>query len=215
MSKIDTPTLSNAIELQKIRNNTEGFCSRDIKCLFPDLGVKCGFAVTARVRTMQKEKSSSHDGLIELCKALQFSPKPAVVVFEEMTPQKEFSAHCGEVMATIFAKLNVSAVVSDSAVRDLEEVHGLGIGYFAPGSVASHANFRIIDVQVPVTVGGMEISPGDFLHGDLNGLLKVPIERMEELPKLVALVRQREREIIDTIKNNEFSIDYLKEKFTH
>ena len=92
LSKIDTPTLSNAVEMLKIRKNNEGFCNREIKCLFPDLGVNCGFVVTAQVRTMQDHKEPNHYGMIELCEALEAAPEPRVIVFEELSPYKEFCA---------------------------------------------------------------------------------------------------------------------------
>ena len=60
---IDTPTVSNAIEGLKVRNRASGFCDRTLKCLFPDLGIMCGHAVTAQVETMCLEPPVSRGGL--------------------------------------------------------------------------------------------------------------------------------------------------------
>ncbi len=48
LKRISTPTLSNAIELCNVRPRNQGFMSPEIHCLFPDLGIMAGHAVTAR-----------------------------------------------------------------------------------------------------------------------------------------------------------------------
>lgn len=45
---LSTPTVANAIELFEIRPRNQGFMSPEICCLFPDLGVMTGYAVTGR-----------------------------------------------------------------------------------------------------------------------------------------------------------------------
>jgi hypothetical protein len=49
---VDTPTVANAIEVLQVRPRTEGFPSLELRCLFPQLGVMCGYAVTAQVETV-------------------------------------------------------------------------------------------------------------------------------------------------------------------
>jgi hypothetical protein len=49
---VDTPTLANAAETLAIRPNHEGFTPGEIRCLFPELGRLCGYAVTAHVETI-------------------------------------------------------------------------------------------------------------------------------------------------------------------
>ena len=152
---------------------------------------------------------------MELCTACERSPRPTVVVLQEISRHPEFSAHCGEVMATTFQRLGVIGLVSDSAVRDIPEVRGLGFHYFAPGAVASHANFRVSRVQVPVTVCGLQIAPGDLLHGDENGLLKVPPQGREELPRLADEVRNAEQPLLEFVRSDAFTIELLRQRLTH
>lgn len=38
LKKIDTPTVSNAVELLNVRKRSENFAPRQLRCLFPDLG---------------------------------------------------------------------------------------------------------------------------------------------------------------------------------
>ena len=51
LKTVDTPTLANAIELLKVRPKERGFTPVEVRCLFPELGRMCGYAVTAQVET--------------------------------------------------------------------------------------------------------------------------------------------------------------------
>jgi len=137
------------------------------------------------------------------------SPKPAVVAFQEIGPQPDYAAHCGEVMATIFQRLGAVGLVSDCAVRDIPEVRALRFHYFARGAVASHAYFHIVRVGVPIQVCGLVIRPDDLLHGDENGLIVVPKEGFEKLPAAVDAVRARERALMEFVRGPEFNFDGL------
>ena len=48
LRSLSTPTVSNAIELFNLRPRNEGYLSPDVRCLFPELGVMVGHAVTLR-----------------------------------------------------------------------------------------------------------------------------------------------------------------------
>src|SRR5437764_13102708 len=53
LRKLSTPTVSTAIELFNLRPRNHGFMSPPIRCLFPDLGIMAGFAVTPRFAANQ------------------------------------------------------------------------------------------------------------------------------------------------------------------
>ncbi|MFW5893762.1 MAG: RraA family protein [Verrucomicrobiota bacterium] len=218
LTEIDSPTMANAIETLNVRNRFSGFCNRDMKQLTPEMGVLCGYAVTIQAETATAEPCGREEGVdkyLEVCQALQEAPKPAVVVFQEFGSLPEYSAHIGEVLATMFQRFGAIGVVSDSAVRDIREMRQLNFQAFAPGTVASHANFAIRYVQTPVVVCGMTIHPGDLLHGDENGLIKIPVEGREQLPELADKVLRKEKTALDYIKGEEVTLQGIRERLTH
>ena len=85
--------------------------------------------------------------------------------------------------------------------------------YFARGAVASHADFRIVRVGIPIQVCGLAIAPGDILHGDENGLLLVPREGMDRLATEVEAVRTRERALMEFVRGPDFTLEKLRNKF--
>jgi len=212
LKAVDTPTLSNGIELLKLRGRHEGFTPLEIRCLFPELGRMVGYAVTAQVETYTRQEPTDMNKFVDLYDLVAASPKPAVVVLQEIGGHGHYAAHCGEVMATAFTRCGAIGLVSDCGVRDLPEVRALKFHYFARGAVCSHAYFRIVRPGVPVQVAGLVVQPGDLLHGDENGLLLVPRGIETSLPAKVEEVRSRERKLMDYIRGPEFNLKGLRGK---
>lgn len=213
LTSVDTPTLANAIEELNVRPRSDGFAPLDIRCLFPQFGRMCGYAITAQVETVTKMTEVDKALFCDLFAAVDASPKPAVVVMQETGGAPEFAAHCGEVMATIFQRVGAIGIVSDCGVRDIPEVRALGMHYFARGAVASHASFHIVRVNVPVQVAGFVVKPGDILHGDENGLISVPECDIDALIAAVEQVRGRERQLMEYVRHTEFTLAELKQRF--
>lgn len=212
LKTVDTPTLCNAIELLGLRPHEEGFTPLQLRCLFPEFGRMCGYAVTAYVETVTSTEARDNRRFVELYRMVEQSPKPAVVVFQEIGGHGDYAAHAGEVMSTIFQRCGAIGLVSDCGVRDLPEVRALGFHYFARGAVASHANFRIAQVGVPVQVMGLVVRPGDLLHGDENGVALVPRERREELPEMVKRIRDREGELLEFVRGKNFDLSGVEKR---
>jgi 4-hydroxy-4-methyl-2-oxoglutarate aldolase len=210
---VDSPTVSNAIERLRIRPNHTGFAPLELRQFFPEMGRLCGYAVTAQVETVTQMGARVESTFLELFAAVAAALKPGIVVFQEIGAQPEYATHCGEMMATIFQRVGAIGLVTDCGVRDIPEVRALGFQYFARGAVASHANFRIVQVGVPVQVFGLVLQPGDLLHGDENGLVLVPKCRPEELEQAVNEVRSSEGRVLDFVRSAEFSVEKLRGRF--
>lgn len=206
LRSVDSPTIANAIEPFKVRDRCEGFLGGSIRCLSPDLGVMVGYALTV---TMDSRPGpvASREGYWKMWRVLEQAPKPAVMVVQDVSGAPTRCAYFGEVMATMAQRLGAIGIVSDGGVRDLNEVHGMGMHYFAPFAVVSHGNFGIVDVNIPVTLDGQVVKPGDLLHGDVNGVVIVPPELVGPLPAQVEKIRQGEAKNIAFIRGKDWSLD--------
>ena len=210
LRSVDSPTVANAVEAFNLRDRCDGFIGGSIRCLFPDLGVMLGYALTVTMSSVSGPVAS-REGYWRMWQALERAPKPAVIVVQDVSGSPTRCAYFGEVMATIARRLGAEGVVTDGGVRDLAEVRAIGLHYFAPHPVVSHGNFHIVDVGIPVTLDGQLVQPGDLLHGDANGIVAVPTRVLDELPRAVAAVRERERRIMDYVLGPDFSLDGLRE----
>lgn len=215
LNHVDTPTLSNAIERLHVRPRAEGFPSLHLRCLFPELGVMCGYAITAQVETVTTGNRLEEGGFIELFQAIEHSAKPAVVVMQETGGDRDRAAHSGEVMATIFSASGAIGLVSDCAVRDLAAVRKLRFHYFVRGAVSSHAHFRIVRSRVPVEILGMTVHSGDLLHGDENGVIAVPQGHDDDLRLAIDEIVEEERKLMEFVRQTGFTSSLLRNRFLH
>lgn len=208
LRQLSTPTVSNAVELFNVRSRSEGFMSPEVKCLFPELGVMVGYAVTARFAAeLPAERPGSRAAL---WKRILELPEPRVMVMQDMDQPAGVGAYFGEVQSTIHQRLGCIGVVTNGHVRDLDEVRPMGFHYFAGGVCVSHAYVHLIDFGMPVKVGGIVVRTGDLLHADKHGVMTVPIEHARAVPEAAAKVAEREQRIISFCKGNNFSVDELK-----
>jgi len=212
LAAIDSPTLSNAIERCQVRPCTHGYAGHQLRCAFPELGSTVGYAVTCTADSCTEDRVAD-DGLMRLWEALERAPKPAVLVMKDVGPDPARGCHMGEVMATTARALGAIGCVCDSGLRDVMEVRALGgFQYFSPGFVVSHGRATIVDIGVPVEIFGLAIRPGDLLHGDVNGLLTVPDVPTRDLLAHVRSVRDRERELMDFIRQPGFTVEKLRRR---
>lgn len=215
LKTIDTATVANAIELLDLRPRSEGYASLDLKCLFPEFGPMVGYAVTAQVETVTLGAPRTEEAYVELFEAVEASPKPAVVVMQEIGGDRDRATHAGEVMGTIFGRLGAIGLVSDCGVRDLTAVRKLGFHYFARGAVASHAYNRIVRSSVSVEILGVTVRPGDLLHADENGLITIPEAGRDRLPALVDQIMKKERDLLDFVRDHSFTASKMRNRFFH
>jgi len=117
----------------------------------------------------------------------------------------------GEVHATIFGALGCVGCVTDGSVRDFDEVRGMGFHFFAAGPSVSHAYVRVEAIGETVEIGGLEIAPGDLLHADQHGVLKIPPEIATELPAAADRVIETEQALLRWVRSDEFDPDRLAE----
>jgi regulator of RNase E activity RraA len=173
-----------------------------------------GYAVTA-VCDNRPGAVAGRQAFFEWLQAIDAAPKPVVCVFQDVSPDPKTSCYMGEVMATGVQKLGAIGLLTDGGVRDLAEVEALGFHYFAAGAVASHGNFAITKVGLPVRVSGVTIRPGDLVHADRNGALVIPDDTAEGLPGAVEQIRQREQRVLDYAQSPDFNVEALIDIMSH
>jgi 4-hydroxy-4-methyl-2-oxoglutarate aldolase len=101
-----------------------------------------------------------------------------VLVMPEPAPVALF----GDLLATQAQTHGAAAVLVDAAVRDSEELAAMGLPVWARYIRSRGATKDIVgELDVPVTVGGQEIRPGDLIVLDADGATVVAVERAEHV----------------------------------
>jgi len=205
-----TCAISNGIELFNIRRRNEGFMLPEIKCVFPELGPMIGYAVTAIISADSPEgrRVQPPDWWEMILKI----PEPRVVVIHDID-HPVVGSFWGEVNANIHRALGCVGTVTDGSVRDLDEVREVGFHFFSSCVSVSHAYVHLVEIGIPVKVGGLVVKPGDLIMGDKHGVIAIPLEIARDVPRAAQLVEDWERPIIDFCKSKDFTRDGLKERY--
>ncbi|MEO8595904.1 MAG: RraA family protein [Candidatus Solibacter sp.] len=85
-------------------------------------------------------------------------------------------AHWGEIMSTAVQQRGSTGAVVDGGLRDLDFVNAMNFPVFAKFRHAATLAGRwgITESQVVVKIGNTVIAPGDFIFGDVDGVVVVP-----------------------------------------
>ncbi|PZC43822.1 MAG: Regulator of RNase E activity RraA [Chloroflexi bacterium] len=208
---MQTCAVSNAIENLNIRSRTDGFMTPDIKSMFPDMGSMAGFAVTAVIKASTPPSDNMNYSRVEWVDEIFKIPGPRVIVMKYLDHPFVIGSFWGEVQSAIHSSLNCVGVVIDGGVRDLDEMQEMRFNAFASTALASRANVHLVEANIPVTVGGVTVNPGDLLLGDKHGVISIPKDIVKDLPAAIAKVEAGEKEIIDVCKFQDFSPEKLKD----
>jgi 4-hydroxy-4-methyl-2-oxoglutarate aldolase len=213
LQHVDSPTLSKAIEPHDLRDRLTGYAGYRVRCLFPELGVTLGYAVTAQVDRTSPLPRVNSAPLRELAKRVEESPKPVVLVFQDIGARPGYAATFGYFGVALMKRLGAVALVCDTAVKDVDQVRALGFQYFALGSVVSHGYPRIVRMGTPVVVDGLYVEEGDLIHGDANGVLSVPLEIADKLAPEATRLRQLEDEAVRSIDTPDFTLETTLKRY--
>jgi regulator of RNase E activity RraA len=109
------------------------------------------------------------------------------------------AAHLGELSCETAHFLGARGAVIDGGVRDTAFIRKLGFPVFAryhtPRDI--RGRWRMLDFNVPISIGAVSVSPGDYVVGDSDGVVVVPqgvaeevIDRAEAVVATENLVRK-------------------------
>lgn len=200
LRKYDTPTVCNVVELFDHCPRTHFYMDGRIQACYPKLPPMVGYAATATFRSAFAPTAGNvYSGLDQQVASFAEMPGPPVVVFQDLdSPVK--SATFGEVMCTTYKAFGAVGLITSGAARDLDQVEALNFPCFSDGVICAHGYCHILQINVPVHVGGILVQPGVLLHGDRNGVTTIPNEFASEVahacPELVAA----EQIVLDYLK---------------
>jgi len=158
--------------------------------MYPDLGRKAGIAVTCVVGLPDPK----FDRLewADVFRAINKPGLPVILAIKQDMPEniKNKNGLSGGNLTTAFKASGAVGAISDGPSRDIDEIRPKKFQYMLTGVCAGHGDFSIKAVNVPVTICGMDIAPGEIIHMDENGAVKFPREVLlrvlENVKKILA-----------------------------
>ena len=123
----------------------------------------------------------------------------------------------GELWSAGAAKRGCVGAVVDGGIRDTAYIRRAKFPIFHKFTMPGDAvgRFNIVDFDCPVSIGGVRVSPGDYVFGDEDGVVMIPKALTLEVLAKAEAVCAKENKIRDAIEENASLADlYVKfEKF--
>lgn len=140
-------------------------------------------------------KCPSGDNLM-FHKAMDMAQEGDIIVISGVG--KSERSFCGELMMTYAAKKKLGGFVIDGYVRDLEGCQKCEMPIYARG-VQPNGPFKngSGEINVPVSLGGQVVMPGDILIGDLDGVVVIPAKDAEAVLAAGKATLESETRVLD------------------
>ena len=91
--------------------------------------------------------------------------------------------------------------VTNGPSRDVHEIRPMNFQYLTRGVCAGHGPQAVHAVQVPVSISGMDVAPGEIIHMDENGAVKFPADRLEDVVRSAkALLAEEDERVGQVLK---------------
>ncbi|MCP5280179.1 MAG: RraA family protein [Rhodoferax sp.] len=115
--------------------------------------------------------------------------QPQDVVVLACNGPTERIAPWGELLSTAADVRGATGCVTDGLVRDVTQIRAMEFPVFhgGIGPLDTKGRARMVERDVPVECGGVEVIPGDIVFGDVDGVVVIPrAHELEVIDKAIA-----------------------------
>lgn len=198
-----TGNIADAVETV---TGARGWMSADMK---PISDVKIvGRAWTALLRRILKSDDRTYPNYA--LQILDEAPAGSILVY--VLEDGLEIAGIGNLMATTAKVRGIEGTVIDGAARDVKGIREIGHPVFARNISPATSVGRMVSVakQIPVHCADVMVNPGDYIVGDLDGVVVVPADAAEDVIKLLAEYDDKESKMVPIIKEQKSMLKALE-----
>ncbi|PHJ56856.1 hypothetical protein VF14_24000 [Nostoc linckia z18] len=122
-------------------------------------------------------------------------PEESVIIIDNLGITD--STCWGEILTICALNKNIRGTVINGVYRDASVVDALNYPIFSKGSfmVTGKGKTRLVGVNIPITIEGVKILPGDLVVGDNNGVVIIPQDIFKEVMERANSIYEVEKKI--------------------
>jgi 4-hydroxy-4-methyl-2-oxoglutarate aldolase len=107
----------------------------------------------------------------------------------------------GDLLTSTASRRGVAGTVIDGICRDVDRALELDYPLFARGNWmrTGKDRVRVESIGEPVNIGGIRVETGDWLRGDGDGLVSIPLQRVGEVVAIAQEIHDAEERIREAI----------------
>ncbi len=180
--KLSTPNISDAMDRLGIPGGCHG-----LSAIVPGLKL-VGSAFTVRYIPVGATKGTVGDFLDEV--------DPSEVVVIDNRGRTDCTVW-GDLMTIRASKMGIAGTIIDGVCRDVPRIVELKYPIFTRGRymVTGKDRVQVDGCNLPVTISGVQIKPGDILVGDDSGVIAIPLEKAQAVLETALEIERAEEQI--------------------
>ena len=216
LTSVDTPTISNALDIYRGDRSVEDFTQLPFISSNSKLKPIIGIARTAKIRASVPSSLNAHEAddlRIRYYEHMYNKPENQQIknfcVIQDLDWPNIIGSFWGEVNISIHKGLGLAGTLTNGLLRDLDAIDKEYM-VLANSIGPSHAYVHVVEFGTDVEINGLNIKDGDIIHADQHGALKIPYEALKILPKAIEFMQKKESHIIEATKKDDFNIEKLK-----
>ena len=216
LTSVDTPTISNALDIYRGDRSIEDFTQLPFISSNSKLKPMIGIARTAKIRASVPTSlnvNEANDLRMKYYEYMYNKPDDQQIknlcVIQDLDWPNIIGSFWGEVNVSIHKGLGLAGTITNGLLRDLDAIDKEYM-VLANSIGPSHAYVHVIEFRTDVEINGLNIKDGDIIHADKHGALKVPYEALKTLPEAIEFMQKKESHIIQAAKKDDFNIKKLR-----
>jgi 4-hydroxy-4-methyl-2-oxoglutarate aldolase len=186
LSEYDTALVANTIPYLDPTPNHEWYMGSSIASITPELGPTVGVAVTIEVATSTPGIEWDFEPFYDQVRMMEEMPGQKVMVVKTIGSRPDHECVLGDGVAKILQSVGCVGMVTNGGVRDVAGLLKVPFAAYARGRTVHYCAWRFSRPNVAVEIGGVTVNPGDVIHADGDGVLKIPSGALEKLPERLA-----------------------------
>jgi len=194
LREFDTALLANTIGYIDPTPPHEYYMGKSIGCLTPELGPSVGVAVTCELESSTPNLKADWDLYWEQLDEIAAMQIPVIWVVKTLGSRPDHECVLGDGMAKMLHAAGCIAVVTDGGARDLHAFPSIPFAAYGTGKTIHHCAIRYRHTNRPIDVGGITVRPGDVIHANGEGVIRIPSACIEQLPERAVAMRAFEQD---------------------
>jgi len=134
---------------------------------------------------------------------------PGSVLVVDVGEERELG-FWGEVLTTAALARGIAGLVIDGCVRDVDALAAHGFPVFSAGVALTGATKEMPgSVNREVVAGDVEVEAGDWIVGDVDGVVVVPRDALDEVLAAAQARTEKEAGLFDALRTGKTTIELL------
>lgn len=207
LAEYDTALIANTIGYVDPTPDHEFYMGGSIASVTPTLGPTVGVAVTCEVDTSSPGGTANMDLYFQMLKEMKAMNVPVVLVAKTVGSRPDHECVLGDGMAKMLFGAGCVGCVTDGGLRDVEGMLTVPFAAYCRGRTIHHCAIRFKTINQPIAIGGITVNPGDMIHANIGGVIKIPAACLEKLPERCAAMRAFEHDVHCVWRQDALSVD--------